>query len=508
MKYICEVCKKEFNNKSGLMTHMTHFHHDVFILIKENEQIEYQKTRKVFCELCDHRSKDLRLLEVHVGKYHIENNKYNSKKEYYDNFLKKQDEGFCKICGKETNFISFKHGYNKFCCNNCKNSDIEVLKIRYLSREKRKEELKGRYPKDENERKQIQRPETPVEKRKNIIDPNRSFVCKICNKSYLRIQDLSCHLVKSHGYGKRDILKEYYLKYMSTDPEPVCITCGSQVKFASLTFGFRKYCSNKCFTKDPKSIEQRRLTRLNTMRDNDYEIKKHKKELKQYDKQKTFEYICEICGKKFETIKGLGCHLTRWEFNSDKNKLEKYYNKYLRKSNLEGICKTCGDKTKFITLDFGYLTYCNNACMCKDPEIQLKKERTSIKNFGVTNFSKTKEFREYLINGGAAYMLSFENNPSIPQCELHKRIKEIYPEAILNFPILNYSADIAIISLRLVIEYNGSYWHQKQENDELRKSKIEAVGWNVLTYEADENGRDIIPPLEQIKNDILRITNR
>jgi very-short-patch-repair endonuclease len=46
-----------------------------------------------------------------------------SRKEYYDEFFKKNDEGFCKICGKETSFNRDK--YSNYC-RGCSNKDPNV----------------------------------------------------------------------------------------------------------------------------------------------------------------------------------------------------------------------------------------------------------------------------------------------------------------------------------------------------------------------------------------------
>jgi len=40
-------------------------------------------------------------------------------KEYYDAYLKKENDGKCIVCGKETSFSSLFYGYNKYCCNKC-----------------------------------------------------------------------------------------------------------------------------------------------------------------------------------------------------------------------------------------------------------------------------------------------------------------------------------------------------------------------------------------------------
>lgn len=502
---ICSICGMKFKNNTALAAHIYGLHKEEYKKIKLDKQIEYDENRPIVCNICNHRSKDLRLLEVHVNKHHVENNnKYNSKKEYYDKYLKKDEEGICKTCGKKTKFISFLHGYEKFCTNICKKSDLEELKIQYEKRELRKINLKIKYPVDQNRVKLIKKPD--ILKKEIIEDPNRIFVCNICEKKFLTLRDIGCHLVRMHGNGKRDILEKYYLDIIGKkDGEGICKKCGKKTKFNSLTLGYSKYCCNNCFCTDPKSLEIRRLNRLITMRDPNYEKNKLEKNiiLKQQEENKKFK--CEICGKKFNTIRSLAGHLTRFEFNGDKSKLEEYYNKYFKKDENEGICKACGNKTKFQSLTFGYLTYCSNSCMSNDPITHLKKQETSMNNYGVRYYSQTEEYKNYLHNGGASYMLSFVSNPSIPQCELHQRIKSIYKDTYLNFPILGYNVDIAVLSLKLVIEYDGSWYHQDKEKDMIRQKEIENMGWKFIRYCSNENGLDIIPSIEQIKKDINRI---
>lgn len=75
---ICKICNKEFNGYLGLPGHLRHNHPN-----------------------------------------------YNVKK-YYDEFLKKEDEGYCKYCGKPTKFRTVAYGYNKYCNSRCANLDEEV----------------------------------------------------------------------------------------------------------------------------------------------------------------------------------------------------------------------------------------------------------------------------------------------------------------------------------------------------------------------------------------------
>ena len=49
---------------------------------------------------------------------HLKIHKYTSK-QYYDEFLKTQNDGICQVCGKPTKFFKFANGYRKTCSNEC-----------------------------------------------------------------------------------------------------------------------------------------------------------------------------------------------------------------------------------------------------------------------------------------------------------------------------------------------------------------------------------------------------
>jgi very-short-patch-repair endonuclease len=62
-------------------------------------------------------------LQVHISKIH-----HITTKEYYNQFIKKENEGKC-YCGKSTTFYSLSVGYLKFCSLKCSNnSDITKLR--------------------------------------------------------------------------------------------------------------------------------------------------------------------------------------------------------------------------------------------------------------------------------------------------------------------------------------------------------------------------------------------
>lgn len=54
--------------------------------------------------------------EVNYGSFSKHLKTYNlTQKEYYDKYLKKDEEDICKNCGKPTKFLSLLLGYRDFC---------------------------------------------------------------------------------------------------------------------------------------------------------------------------------------------------------------------------------------------------------------------------------------------------------------------------------------------------------------------------------------------------------
>lgn len=61
---------------------------------------------------------------------HFKNTHNISSKEYYDKYLKQENEGKCLECGKETKFIKFTKGYRSFCSTKCSNNNKDVSKLK------------------------------------------------------------------------------------------------------------------------------------------------------------------------------------------------------------------------------------------------------------------------------------------------------------------------------------------------------------------------------------------
>lgn len=58
--------------------------------------------------------------------HHITRTEKLTAKEYYDVYLKKENEGICPICGKETTFLSIAVGYSKHCSVSCAHLNNET----------------------------------------------------------------------------------------------------------------------------------------------------------------------------------------------------------------------------------------------------------------------------------------------------------------------------------------------------------------------------------------------
>lgn len=122
------------------------------------------------------------------------------------------------------------------------------------------------------------------------------------------------------------------------------------------------------------------------------------------------------------------------------------------------------------------------------PEVREKRMKTR----------STPEYKEQEANQLRAIRIK---KPTSPQRELFDKIKLLFPneEVKLEFVfILNsslgrvkgnfYLIDVAIPTLKLGFEYDGSYYHKKAkfanpERDIRRHKEIEAQGWTLIHYE-------------------------
>jgi len=226
---------------------------------------------------------------------------------------------------------------------------------------------------------------------------------------------------------------------------------------------------------------------------------------------------CQICGKEL-TLKGLANHVICHNLTS-----EKYYELYLKTPN-EGNCRTCDAITKFINIREGYRKFCSTRCSTLNINVQKKRKNTCNKKYGVDSPAKDERVKIKMIEnskkvcmekyGVSNYLSSNEfkekyrryifsgrvNKISKPQRKLFKLVKNLFIDAELEVPCLNFSMDIAIPSEMLSIEYDGSYWHQGREDYDNRRQKlIENEGWKVIRF------RDYIPSHNELIQKIIDV---
>lgn len=73
------------------------------------------------CQICSKHYEKLGHLSTHIHRIH--NILY---KDYYDQYIRQGKDGFCKICGKTTQF--YKGKYRNYCSIKCQNNDPSVQK--------------------------------------------------------------------------------------------------------------------------------------------------------------------------------------------------------------------------------------------------------------------------------------------------------------------------------------------------------------------------------------------
>lgn len=337
------------------------------------------------------------------------------------------------------------------------------------------------------------------------------MICRICGKEYKGYLGLAIHL-KVHQVNS----KVYYDKFFKKENEGVCVRsgCGSKTNFCNLKQGYYKHCSIKCKNSDPDVIASTRKLFLEKYGvDHPWkleEVKERRKKtwLKNYGVENPGQSE-EIKEKKKKTLmKKYGvAHQALLESVKSKKKetnIEKYGVEYpwqckaVREKSRNSWVKKYGVDNPQKSKEVREKT--KKTCLVKygvesigqAEEIKEKRKETFLTKYGVENLGQRESHKNYMKNGGAAIANSGIKNPSKPQVELFTRTKELFPDAILNYPCLNYSIDVAIPSLKVAIEYDEPYWHKNEEKDRKRQLEIEQQGWRFIRY------RSYIPRKEEL----------
>lgn len=181
------------------------------------------------CKICDRHFKNKHGLSAHVfGCHEI------SKKEYYDKYIKTENEGVCEKCGKETTFRDNR--YLRFCSNKCYTSSkffSEQSKKNASGKTQSKETIEKRIKNTDQSTKQKNREKTLLEKY-NDIKYNNSEKIGLSNKGkkVIRTKEhqekiieskIKNNTIKHTEETKRKISKGVNKVYNSENP-PVTIS--------------------------------------------------------------------------------------------------------------------------------------------------------------------------------------------------------------------------------------------------------------------------------------------
>lgn len=91
----------------------------------------------------------------------------------------------------------------------------------------------------------------------------------------------------------------------------------------------------------------------------------------------------------------------------------------------------------------------------------------------------------------------------VPVSKVQLRIAERLkvPEQHINYPVGYYYADIAFPKDRIIIEYNGWHWHQKNvAHDQRRTGFLLDQGWNLIIIKSEVE----VPTMAVLKQALYR----
>jgi very-short-patch-repair endonuclease len=282
-------------------------------------------------------------------------------------------------------------------------------------------------------------------------------LCQICGREFKNLKSLGQHLIHSDNKISHNIstTKEYYDMFLLKENENLCKICRKEAGFINLNVGYQTYCSRICYNKDPEIRNIRCESNKNKI-------------------------VSEETKNKMSSIRK-----KLWKDPNYRMKdpnIQKQKSKKMKENWKNGVYIEMTKKISIIMKE-----------LWKDPNCVWRSRKFLDK---VINGR-----RERMLNGGSSYANSFNKNPSKPQVELYERTKKLYSSSIINYPCLNYSLDIAIPDLKIVIESDGSYWHQDSERDLKRQKEVESLGWRFIRYKNIDYIKDI-PSIDKIKNDI------
>lgn len=110
------------------------------------------------CKICNEEFDNLKALSAHVTQKHN-----ITSKEYYDKYLKKEGEGECVVCGKETTYRNAGTGYLKNCSAECRDKNKDIKRDYWKGKKQSKETIEKRIKNTDQQKKEECRKQTMLE---------------------------------------------------------------------------------------------------------------------------------------------------------------------------------------------------------------------------------------------------------------------------------------------------------------------------------------------------------
>ena len=340
---------------------------------------------------------------------HITNHHQILVKEYYDKYVKEENEEICDICGNTLKFINADIGYSKECTH-------------------------------------------------------KRFKCKICGKELETHDKYTQHIVKKH----RITPKEYYDKYIDVNAKKTCDICGLELKFINLSKGYSDNCTHqnfKCEICSRDHLKTRKALLMHLIRD--HSSVSHREYYNSYLKKED-EGLCKICDKptKFENFtlgyRDCCCADCTREYNTG------YRNNFQTPEAIEKIKKT---SIKTRNKNLRIFEKDNDLILISNLNLKYFKRIAEYKNLEVIYYHQNKYVKKSEISLKELRQLDkkFQKEAktynSKYEAELHEWLKEIYQGEILDnkYGIIKDDTkkqlDFYIPEKNLAIEFNGDFWH-------------------------------------------------
>jgi len=215
--------------------------------------------------------------------------------------------------------------------------------------------------------------------------------------------------------------------------------------------------------------------------------------------------VCQVCWKAYGRIdhKHLAKHdMTLSEYKLKYSNAPLFSKHFIEMSRIGGIIG--GSLGHPIGFKFMTCRHCNvvfKSRLCADSFTrcpQCKREGVKYEGYTGSDEYRKKQSLKFL-SGFATYVNSFNTtNTTKPQKALYKIIKKYYPDAELEVPFfeINRTADIVISSLNIIVESDGSRYHQDKDRDDYRDFQFNQIGWRVIRFKNMDNVSSV--PIDDI----------